>query len=108
MIDAQPWTGSVVWVIAGMVAVTYVPRLLPFVMKGRRGLTPWQQRALRLVPFAAIGALILPDGLTAVDGDILLSVLGLAVAAAASALVKQPFVVVVLSVAAVVVTRMLV
>ena len=93
------------WIIGGMVVVTYVPRLLPFVMRGKRELPAWQQRALRLVPFAAIGALILPDGLAAVGGDKVLSLLGLAVAALAGALVKQPFFVVVAAVAAVVIVQ---
>ena len=85
-------------VIAGMVAVTYIPRLLPFVLKGKRELPAWQRRALSLVPFAAIGALIIPDGVTAVHGDVTLSLIGLGAAALTSALVRQPFVVVVVSV----------
>ena len=96
------------YVIAGMAVVTYLPRLLPFVMRGRRELPAWQRRALKLVPFAAIGALILPDGISAVDGNVPLSLVGLAVAALTSALIKQPFVVVVVSVAAVVAAQAIV
>ena len=79
----------------------------PFVMRRQRELIPWQKRALRLVPFAAIGALIIPDGLVSVGGNILLSTIGLAAAVLTSALVKQPFLVVVASVAAVVVAQLL-
>lgn len=105
MTDDVGGMGAIPWIIAGMVVVTYVPRLLPFVMRGKRELPAWQQRALQLVPFAAIGALVLPDGLTAVGGDVALSLIGLGVAAVTGALIKQPFVVVVASVAAVVLAQ---
>ena len=90
-------------VIAGMMAVTYLPRMLPLVLYSRRTPRPWQRRILSLVPFAAIGALILPDGLTSVDGAILPSVIGLAVAGGVAVFVRKPIVVVVSAVIAVLV-----
>ena len=62
-------TDSLPWIIAGMMLVTYVPRLLPLVLRRGRTPRPWQRRTLHLVPFAAIGALIIPDGLRAIEDD---------------------------------------
>ena len=55
-----------IWLlIAGMTAVTYIPRLLPLILiKGEK--IPARLRAfLSAVPFAALGALLFPDSLTA-------------------------------------------
>lgn len=93
-------------VILGMMAVTYVPRLLPLVLRGRASPPAWVQRTLRLLPFTAIGALLIPNGLTAVDGNILLSAIGLLVAAVATWLARQPFVAVVAAVLAVAAARL--
>ena len=82
-------------VILGMTVVTYVPRLLPLVLRQRAQTPPWVTRTLQLLPFTAIGALLIPDGLKAVSGDVLLSVIGLAVAALATWLTRQPFIAVV-------------
>ena len=88
--------------IAGMTVVTYVPRVLPLVLRRGAEIPPWYQRAMRLVPFAAIGALIIPGALTSVAGDAALSGVGLLAAVILATLVRQPFVVVVGSVGAVV------
>ncbi|MFW5784128.1 MAG: AzlD domain-containing protein, partial [Spirochaetota bacterium] len=93
---------NVIAVIAGMTAVTYLPRLIPLLVHGRRALRPWERRAMRLVPLTAIGALIVPGGLVAVDGRADLSAVGLVAAVGLAVLVRQPFVVVVGSVGAVV------
>jgi len=44
--------------IAGMMLVTYLPRLLPLVALSRRPLPRPLRRVLAYVPFAALGALI--------------------------------------------------
>jgi branched-subunit amino acid transport protein len=87
-------------VIAGMTAATYLPRLLPLLAMRARSLPAWQHRTMRLVPITAVGALIVPGGLTAVDGDMGLSAIGLGCAVALALLVRQPFAVVVGSVGA--------
>jgi branched-subunit amino acid transport protein len=53
------------------------------------------------VPYAAIGALILPDGLRAVDDAIVPSTVGMAVAAIVAAFVRKPIIVVLAAVGAV-------
>ncbi len=92
---------NVVVVILGMAFVTYVPRLLPFLPAGTRRLTDRQVRVLRLIPVTAIGALIIPGGLTAVDGRAGISAIGIGAAVALALLARHPFVVVVGSVGAV-------
>ncbi len=89
---------QVVFVIAGMTLVTYIPRLLPLITRSRRGLSARQTRMLQLVPVTAIGALIVPGGVTSVGGRIDLSLIGIAAAAILALLVRHPFLVVVGSV----------
>lgn len=63
--------------ILGMAAVTYGPRLLPFVffsnIKVPRGLSAF----LKAIPVAAIGALIIPGVITATPGRPEAALLGL-------------------------------
>lgn len=92
---------ELVLVIAGMTAVTYLPRLLPLLATNRRRLSGWERRALRLVPITAVGALLVPQGFTAVDGDAGLSAVGLVSAVVLTLTVRQPFFVVVGAVGAV-------
>lgn len=92
---------NVVIVIAGMTAVTYLPRLLPLLLASRGTLTGWERRAMRLVPVTAVGALILPGGLAAVESRVGLSSLGLLAATLLAVTVRQPFLVVVGAVGAV-------
>ncbi len=47
----------------GMGLVTYIPRVLPFYLKDRLNLSEGVMGPLKLLPCAAIGALILPHGL---------------------------------------------
>ena len=88
--------------IAGMTLVTYLPRLLPLLRSGRRNIPEWQRRAMSLVPITAVGALIIPAGLSSVGGDTGLSLIGLGAAAVLAATVRQPFLVVLGSVGIVV------
>lgn len=47
-------------IVAGMAAVTYIPRMLPFVLFKGKELPPFWQGILRNVPYATLGALIFP------------------------------------------------
>ena len=51
-------------VILGMSLVTYVPRLLPFLMVSENRMPDRLRRFLRLIPYTALGALILPGALS--------------------------------------------
>ena len=51
--------------ILGMAAVTYVPRLAPFLFFSRLQVPPLADSFLKSIPVAAIGALIIPGVLTA-------------------------------------------
>lgn len=77
---------NVFLLVAGMALVTYIPRLLPFVALRSESLPPYVRRFLSLLPVAALGALIFPDGVTAVPGRPWVSVAGIAVAAVLSVL----------------------
>lgn len=51
---------SLIPMIAGMAAVTYIPRLLPFLMLSGRKIPKRVDAFLKCIPVAAIGALIIP------------------------------------------------
>ncbi|MCM2603858.1 AzlD domain-containing protein [Rossellomorea marisflavi] len=70
--------------IAGMAFVTYVPRMLPFVMFSGKELHPFVKGVLNNVPYAVLGALIFPSIFLIKEGDVLFGVIG-AVAAFALA-----------------------
>jgi branched-subunit amino acid transport protein len=55
-----------VWLVLGMAAVTYLPRVLPFFFLQKIQLSPFWKRFLRFIPFSALGALIFPDILSSV------------------------------------------
>ena len=55
--------------VAGMTAVTYIPRLLPFFFFNTEKIPKRLKRFLTAVPFAALGALLFPDSLTALGGN---------------------------------------
>jgi len=65
------------WIIAGMMVVTYLPRLLPFYLMRRGRLPSRFQRFLELIPCTALGALILPGIFTSVPGYPVAVVLGI-------------------------------
>ena len=50
--------------LVGMVLATYLPRVLPLFLPTGRPLPNWLERWLKLVPYAALGALIFPGILT--------------------------------------------
>ena len=64
-----------------MTAVTYIPRLLPFKFISHESLPVKLRQFLSFVPYAALGALVIPGGLNAIEGNPGLSAAGLAFAA---------------------------
>lgn len=51
---------NLIWIIFGMAAVTYGPRLAPFFLLGGRDVPARVDAFLKCIPAAAIGALIIP------------------------------------------------
>ena len=74
---------EILLLFAGMMLVTYVPRLLPFVLIDKMHFSPRAERFLRLIPYTAMAALIFP-GVLSVDPE--RPWVGLAGAAAAAVL----------------------
>lgn len=80
--------------IIGMAVVTYIPRMLPFMLFKGKQLPTFLQGVLRNVPYATLGALIFP-GILFIQDDIWYGVLG-AVAALIVAFLGANVIVVVL------------
>ncbi len=59
---------NILFVILGMGAVTYLPRLLPALFLDRIQFPIWFRKWLQSIPYAALGALIFP-GVLLVDKD---------------------------------------
>jgi branched-subunit amino acid transport protein len=57
----------ILWMIFGMLLVTYIPRLLPMVFTKDLVFPPLLEKWLSFIPYAALGALILPGVLTVDD-----------------------------------------
>ncbi|MCD7034880.1 AzlD domain-containing protein [Metabacillus sp. GX 13764] len=70
---------EVILIIVGMAAVTYLPRMIPLVVLSRLALPPFVQNVLKNVPFAILGALILP-GVLQTKGGIWFGIIGSLVA----------------------------
>jgi len=72
-----------IWIILGMMVVTYIPRWLPGLLKERYQISPVFQKWLQNIPYAALGALILPgilkgdEPLTGVIGGVTAVILSL-------------------------------
>jgi branched-subunit amino acid transport protein len=71
---------EVMWMIIGMGLVTYIPRMLPFVLFKGKELPPFIQGVLRNVPYATLGALIFPAIFLIQRDDIWYGILGAAAA----------------------------
>jgi len=71
---------EIFWMIIGMGLVTYIPRMLPFVLFKGKELPPFIQGVLRNVPYATLGALIFPAVFLIQQDDIWYGVLGAAAA----------------------------
>ncbi|KYD32779.1 AzlD domain-containing protein [Parageobacillus toebii] len=89
---------SIVWMIIGMGLVTYIPRMLPLVVFQRVKLPPFWQGVLKNVPYATLGALIIP-GIFFINDDIWFGILGFISALAAAWLGANVIIVVLVSVA---------
>jgi len=61
--------------IIGMGVVTFIPRMLPFIMFRGKELPPFLQGVLKNVPYATLGALIFPAVLY-IQEDIWYGVMG--------------------------------
>lgn len=70
---------EILWMIIGMGVVTYIPRMLPFVLFKGKELPPFLQAVLKNVPFATLGALIFP-GILLIQEDIWYGLIGAAAA----------------------------
>lgn len=70
----------IIWTIIGMAVVTYIPRMLPFVMFKGKELPPFIQGVLQNVPFATLGALIFPAVLLINEGNVIFGIAGTAAA----------------------------
>lgn len=51
---------NLILLILGMMLVTYIPRLLPFLIVSNKNLSAGVGRFLRFIPYTALGALIIP------------------------------------------------
>lgn len=71
---------NILYIIAGMTVVTYLPRLLPFYIFSKINLSKRMMLFLKCIPYSALGALIFPDVLSSVP-SVYIAVLGTAVAA---------------------------
>ncbi|XXM73957.1 AzlD domain-containing protein [Lysinibacillus sphaericus] len=67
---------AVIWMIIGMALVTYIPRMLPFIVFKGKELPPFLQGVLKNVPFAVLGALIFPSILLIQEGNLLFGLVG--------------------------------
>jgi branched-subunit amino acid transport protein len=90
---------TIVIMIVGMAVVTYVPRLIPFVMFQGKELPPFVQAVLKNVPYATLGALIVP-GIFLINEDIMYGVIGGGVALVVAYLGANVILVVISSIAA--------
>jgi branched-subunit amino acid transport protein len=89
---------EIVLMIIGMGLVTYIPRMLPFIMFRGKELPPFIQGILKNVPYATLGALIFPAVLY-IQEDIWYGIVGAAAAFAAAFLGANVIVVVIGSIA---------
>ena len=71
---------NIILLIIGMMIVTFLPRYLPFIAFSKWRPPGLVKRLLRFIPFAALGALILPGGVMAVPGYPLAAIAGIAAA----------------------------
>ncbi|MDN4524290.1 AzlD domain-containing protein [Fictibacillus fluitans] len=92
---------NLLWMIAGMGVVTYLPRVLPLIILDTSIIPRKLQSILKNVPFAILGALIFPGILHINDASIWYGIAGAGVAVFSSLLNWNIILVVLSSVAAV-------
>jgi branched-subunit amino acid transport protein len=66
---------NIVLMIIGMAIVTYIPRMIPLVSLSGKELHPFLQGILKNVPYATLGALIVP-GIFMINEDIWFGIIG--------------------------------
>lgn len=66
---------TIILMIIGMAVVTYIPRMLPLVVLNGKNMPSLLQGVLKNVPYAALGALIVP-GVFMVSEDIWFGIVG--------------------------------
>ena len=71
---------TTVLMIFGMALVTYIPRMLPFVILDGKKMPPFIQGVLQNVPYAVLGALIFPGVLFVNEQNVLFGIIGAIVA----------------------------
>lgn len=86
--------------ILGMMVVTYLPRLLPFMMFKNKNVNKDFERFLKLIPYTALGALIIPGVFTAVEGELFGGIIGAIVAVIVALLTENLVLTVILSILA--------
>lgn len=59
---------EILLIILGMLAATYIPRLIPFLVISRINIPRRVDAFLKCIPAAAIGALIIPGVFSAIPG----------------------------------------
>lgn len=64
-----------------MMLVTYIPRLLPMYIIDVEKIPSGLKRFLSFIPYAALGALILPGSISAINGKPEISIISIAAAA---------------------------
>ena len=67
-------------IIFGMAVVTYIPRLIPFLLVKEKKMPIKIQRFLEYIPYTALGALIVPGVFTAVKDHYFVALAGIVVA----------------------------
>ncbi|NLK22281.1 MAG: AzlD domain-containing protein [Epulopiscium sp.] len=55
--------------ILGIAIVTYIPRLIPFTLVSKKSMNPTLKKFLTYVPYATLGALIIPDAFTFIPNN---------------------------------------
>lgn len=55
--------------VLAMAAVTYIPRMVPMVLLQHVKLPPFMMRFMKLIPYAALGALIFPGIFTSAGAN---------------------------------------
>ena len=68
---------AIVWMIIGMAVVTYIPRMLPFLVFKGKELPPFFQGVLKNVPFRRIGSIDFSRAFLLIqEGNILFGAVG--------------------------------
>lgn len=66
--------------IIGMMLVTMIPRILPFFAFKTENMPPLLKSFLSFIPYTVLGALILPGGLSGIEGSVGISIICLLLA----------------------------